>query len=159
LAANKDAVPQPSPAAVGALITGNAVAGILTGVGAGSPNLMLFSLVSGTPQEPPVQNIAVRQPLSGVAVKSGKNWRAKITVTMHDLANYQPVASVTVQGSFAPAGGTGSCVTTSTGTCTITSSTISSSVAATQFTVTGASGNNMAYDAQTGGGSVIVNRP
>jgi len=149
--------PSASPAAVGAFIAGQATPGRLTAVGTGSPNLLLYSLLTGTPVAPAAQNIAVGS-LTGVGVKSGKNWRARITVTMRDLATSQPVANVTVQGSFAP-GGAGSCVTSGTGACTITSGTFSTSVAATQFTVTGASGYNMVYDALTGGGSVIVNRP
>lgn len=150
--------PGASPAAVGAFIAGQATVGRLTAVGTGSPNLLLYSLLTGTPAEPAQQVIAVSS-LTGVGVKSGKNWRARITVAMRDLANGQPVANVTVQGSFAP-GGAGSCVTGGTGSCTITSGSLSSGTAATVFTVTGASGSNMVYDAsQNAGSSVTVSKP
>ena len=49
-----------------------------------------------------------------------------------------------VTGGFAP-GGTVSCVTTSTGSCTLTSGTFSKLTVSTTFTVSGVSGNSMTY--------------
>ncbi|MES2483263.1 MAG: S8 family peptidase [Pseudomonadota bacterium] len=149
--------PTASPAAVGAFIAGQATPGRLTAVGTGSPNLLLYSLLTGTPAEPPAQNIAVGS-LSGVGLKSGKNWRARVTVAIQDKATSLPVGNVTVQGVFST-GGTGSCLTSGTGVCSITSATLSTSVGATQFSVTGVIGNNMTYVPATGGDWVIVNRP
>lgn len=55
------------------------------------------------------------------------------------------MANATVQGSFSP-GGTASCVTDSTGSCTMSSARIKTNTGSTVMTVTNVSGTNLSYD-------------
>jgi subtilisin family serine protease len=141
LAANSAA----SPAAVASFLTTNATANRLSSIGTGSPNLLVYSLAAGAPTEPAIQVVAVKS-LVGGAAKLVNGWRASATVTMGDPTdNYAAVANATVQGSFSP-GGTASCVTDSTGSCTMSSARIKTNTGSTVITVTGVSGSNLTYD-------------
>lgn len=144
--------PDASPAAVGNFLKTGATAGVVTSVGAGSPNLLIYSLATGTPVEPTPVTIAVKS-ITGRSSKVGTRWRATVTVTMRDLASGGVVPNVQVSGSYAP-GGTASCTTGSTGSCSLSSALINRVYSSTTFTVTGASGSNMVYDS----GSNVVSQ-
>ena len=120
---------------------------------AGSPNLLLFSLAAGVASEPPKPTVAIAG-ISGAASRSGRNWKATATVTIQDVNSKQPVANVTVAGSFAP-GASGSCVTGGNGSCAISSGVLAPSVTLTQFTVTGVAGN-VNYDPNSNWGTQIT---
>jgi subtilisin family serine protease len=138
--------PGATPAAITALMLNGASLNKVSSAGTGSPNRLLYSLVGGTATPPPASTIAVSS-LSGSATRQNfRFWRAQVSVAIRDVASGSPVANVTVTGSFSP-GSTGSCVTGATGTCTVASGTLGASSTATVFTVTGASGSNMHYDA------------
>ena len=149
--------PDASPAAVGAFLTGHATANHVASAGTGSPNLLLFSLAAGAVTEPSKPSVAISA-ITGVSAKSGRNWRATATVRIQDVIKKQGVANVIVSGSFAP-GASGSCTTGANGSCSLASGVLAHSVAATQFTVNGVSGN-VNYDSNSNWGTVLViNRP
>jgi len=136
--------PGASPAAVTSFLLAHATPNRLSSIGTGSPNLLLYSLGSGTPVEPPPQVIAIRS-LTGKVVKLTRGWRAQVVVAVRDVNTSAAIANATVTGSFAP-GGSGSCVTGTKGTCTVTSSIISYVSRSTVFTVGNVSGTGKVYD-------------
>lgn len=145
-----------SPSAIASFLVGHATGGVLTALGTGSPNLLLYTLASGAATEPGSTTIGIAS-LSGTGVKSGKNWRARATVAVGSgVDKTTAVANVTVAGSFAP-GGTGSCVTDGTGRCTLTSAAIPAATPQSNFTVTGLSGANMTFDGVTA--STVITKP
>jgi aqualysin 1 len=148
--------PGASPAAVASFLTSHATPNHVSAAGTGSPNLLLYSLAAGAVTEPVKPTVTVSN-IAGTSGRSGRNWKATATVTIRDVVTAQPVANVTVAGSFAP-GGSGTCTTGGNGTCAITSGVLSSSVALTQFTVTGATGN-VIYDASGWVGGITIGKP
>jgi hypothetical protein len=142
---NRDA----TPAAIGNFIVTHANAGMVGSAGSGSPNLLLYSLATGTATPPAATEIAVKN-LSGKASKSGRNWKAQVVVTMFSPGPLPGTGAVmpnvTVSGSFSPGAST-SCTTGSAGTCTLNSGSLTSLDLATKLTITGASGFNMTYNA------------
>ena len=153
-----EANPTASPAAIASFLVNTGTANRLGSVGTGSPNLLLYSLGTGTPTQPAPSQIAVSS-LTGTWTKHGKNWRARATATVHDLESKAGMANVTVTGNFAP-GGDASCVTATNGSCTLTSGSLSSSVTTAVFTVGDLSGNNMVYDAgQNSASQITITRP
>jgi aqualysin 1 len=137
--------PGASPAAIATFIVQTATPNRVGSPGTGSPNLLLYSLGTGTATEPPTTVVAVKS-IVGSKAKSGKNWLAKATVTMYKPGSGAVAPNVSVSGTFSP-GQPGTCVTASNGSCTLSSGTISALSASTQFSVTGATGYIMTYDA------------
>lgn len=149
------ASPSSTPATIASQIISSATRDRISYAGSSSPNLLLYSLLSSegsTPPPPPpppppaTKTIAVKA-IQGTSVKSGSGWRASGTVTVYDVATNASVAGVTVSGSFT-IGGKTSCVTSSTGSCTLTSALIKRNAGTvTTLSVTNLSGTNMVYDA------------
>jgi aqualysin 1 len=141
--------PSAGPGTITAIITANATANRVTSAGTGSPNLLLYSLgTSGTTvtvQTVGVTGIATNSVLNGKGARV-KSWQAQATVTVMNTSNAL-VANATVTGSFAP-GVSASCVTASTGKCTLSSGNLSLLDTATKFTVDGISGTNMSFNGQ-----------
>jgi len=102
--------------------------------------------------------------LDGSATTQGANWKALVTVAVHN-GSHGAVSAAAVTGNWST-GGTGSCVTTASGACTITSSPIKKSIASATFNVTGVSGTGLSYaggsnhdvDGGTNGTNITVNR-
>lgn len=150
--------PTATPAAVSQFLVSHATANRLGSLGSGSPNLLVYSLASGTATQPAPVTIAI-QSLSGRGAKSGHNWRAQATATVRDVNSGALVANVTVSGTFSP-GGSATCVTGSTGSCTLTSGTIGSTTPSTVFAVTNLAGSNMVYDAtQNTAAQITIAKP
>ena len=92
-------------------------------------------------------------------------WVADVTITVHDSSE-NPVANATVSGSWST-GGTSSCTTNSSGTCTVTSGTLTRRDASTTFTVSNVTHASLTYqpadnhdpDGDSNGTSITVNRP
>ena len=150
LAAN----PTASPTAVAAFLSANATANRLTSLGTASPNLLVYSLAVGAPTEPTSRSVAVKS-LIGKSVKNGANWRADVIVTIYDWTTTAVVANATVTGSFSP-GGNASCVTASTGSCTLSSAVISRLIGSTTMTVGTVSGTSLTYDSSKNAASQIM---
>ena len=147
-----------SPAAISSFLVSNATVGRISSVGTGSPNLLLYSLATGTPTAPAPAVVAVKS-LTGTWSKNGRNWRARATATVRDVGSSTAMANATVSGSFVP-GGTASCVTDTSGTCTLTSAAISPDFSTSVFTIDAVSGNNMTYDAsQNSASKITINKP
>lgn len=145
-----------SPAAIGSFLTGNATAGVLSAIGAGSPNLLLYSLASGPAAEPGTTTVGIAS-VSGYGAKSGKNWRARATIAVGSGTDKAtPVANVTVTGSFEP-GGSASCVTDGSGRCTVTSSAIPAAIPQTNFTVSNLTGSRLSFDGASA--SIVIPKP
>ncbi len=157
LAANGSA----TPAAVTEFLLGNATPNQVIGAGSGSPNRLVYSMAAGAPATPVVKTVAISA-ITGQGVKSGKQWRASATVTVRQYDGYNfvgAIAGATVAGSFSP-GGTATCVTGSTGSCTLTSASINRSYLTSQFGVANVTGASLAYDASKNAvSSISVSRP
>lgn len=150
--------PDASPLAIGTFVVANATGNQLSSAGTGSPNLLLYSLATGTATEPPSTVVAVSS-LTGAATSSrnGKTWRAKATATVRDVKSTAAVANATVNGSFST-GGDASCVTDTNGSCTLTSGAIGATTTMTVFTVTAVSGSNMTYQ-ESGAVQISIHKP
>lgn len=156
LAAN----PGSAPTAVAAAVTGGATSAKVTSPGTGSPNLLLYSLLTGGSTPPPVISVHV-QDISGAATPSGrKNWTARVTIAVRQVDGTTPVSSATVTGNWG-GGATGatSCITGTDGTCSV-SRTQRTTLASVAWTVAGIAGAGMTYEgAQNVESSVTVARP
>lgn len=134
-----------TPAQVASTITQNATAAKVTGLGAGSPNLLAYSL-PGTTTPPVATTVAVKS-ITGSSGKTGNGWSAKATTTLYDPATGgSSLPNATVSGRFGN-GATGSCLTGSTGACVINGPKLSNGTPSTTFTVTGVAGSGYTYNA------------
>ena len=150
--------PQATPASVASFLVNNASLNKLTSLGTGSPNKLVFSLANGAPGIVIQQTVAIKS-LTGKSSKSGKNWQASVTATVRDVNSGNVVANAVVTGSFVP-GGAVSCVTASTGSCTVTLTGISTSTVSATFTVSNITGANLIYSAsQNAATQVTVAKP
>jgi serine protease AprX len=86
--------------------------------------------------------------LGSIATANGSRWDAVVFVTIHDNAE-TPLSDVTVNGSWGgSANGSGSCVTGSDGTCSISKNNLKTNVSSVTFTVTGLSAS-LPYDSSS----------
>ena len=149
--------PLATPAAVVSFLLTNASANRLTSVGTGSPNLLAFSLASGAPGAVVPKTIAVKS-LVGSAKLSRRSWQAFATVSVRDVNSGAGVANATVAGSFSPGGAT-TCITTTTGSCKLSSTSLTNTTPSTTFTVGNLTGMNLVYDAsQNAATQVTINK-
>ncbi|WP_137895817.1 S8 family peptidase [Ramlibacter sp. 2FC] len=158
LAANTEAL----PADVASFLITNATPDTLvsTGKGAigkGSPNKLVYSLGSWTSTA-----VAVSSMTDSSSSSTPGGWRASAKVTVHrrnsDWSTGAAMAGATVTGSFAP-GGAANCVTDQSGSCTLTTTTISNT-SATKATIISVSGPLMTYDAsQNTVTEIVITRP
>jgi subtilisin family serine protease len=158
LAAN----PAASPADVASFITTTATPNRVRYLDASTPNLLLYSLGTAGNVTPPAQTATTVafKAMNGSAVRSGGTWKASAAVTVRDVNSGATVANATVTGSFTP-GGTSSCVTGSTGACTLTSTNIkNNSASSSTFTGSGVAGTLLNYDAsQNAVSQIVITRP
>jgi aqualysin 1 len=150
-----------SPSSVTSFLLGNANSGVVGTAGAGSPNRLAYSMAAGAPGASTPSTFAVSA-LSGKGVKAGRDWAATATVTvkLHDGSRFTTaVSGATVNGSFSP-GGSGSCITGSTGSCTLRSSVIPRSSSSSSFAVGNITAPGTNYDASRNlASSVSISRP
>lgn len=153
------ATPTATPAQVAATLTGNATTGVVTSAGTGSPNLLLYTLGGTVEPPPPVDPVAVDvSALSGTSTRKGNNWSATATITVQSASAV--VSGATVSGNWG--GGTVSCVTAASGSCSVTSPNYrSNSVASATWTVTDVSGTNLTYSTglHSAATSITIARP
>lgn len=152
-----------SPGQVATALSNQATTGSVTTPGTGSPNRLLFSLASETITPAPVtQTVAISAITGRGVIVSSRSWAANATVTVkqHDGFNFGAVISnATVTGTFSP-GGSASCITGSTGSCTLKSSSISRTYTTSTFTATGVSGSSLVYDGTKNAAvSLTIQRP
>jgi hypothetical protein len=104
------------------------------------------------------QTVAIKS-LAGSSQKSGKKWLARVTATVRDVNSTAPVANALVSGSFS-SGGSASCLTGSTGSCTLSSASLANTVTVTSFTVSGVAGSGLVYDAnQNAASQLSITKP
>jgi hypothetical protein len=110
--------------------------------------------------------------LDGSTTNGGANWKAYVTITLHD-ANHNPLSGATVSGSWnnpgsGGGGATTSCTTNTNGQCQVHTGNLSkSSVNSTTFTVTGITHASKTYNANrnhdpesdSNGTSITVSKP
>jgi len=102
--------------------------------------------------------VAVKS-LTGSTKKSLKNWQAIATVTVRNVNTGAAIANATVSGTFSP-GSTVSCLTTSTGSCSMASALFSSTTALVTYTVNGVAGSNLVYDStQNAATQITISKP
>lgn len=150
LAAN----PTASPLDVAAFLKAQASANQLTSIGTGSPNLLVYSLSTGTPVTVAKQVVAVKS-IVAASTKTKTGWNAAATVSIRDASTTAAVANATVSGSFNP-GGSYSCITGSTGSCKLTSSKLPLSTTASTLSITNVAGTNMTYDSTSNAATQLI---
>ena len=105
--------------------------------------------------------------LDGTAVSLGANWRATVTVTIHD-ASHIPVSGATVSGTWSGGtSGTDSDTTGTDGTVSFTTGSLAKRIGSVTFTITSVTGANLTYDpsanhdpdTDSNGTSITVNKP
>lgn len=139
--------PEALPAAVASYIVSTSTTNRLTSTGTGSPNRLLYALGSASTPAPAVQTVAIKaMSATAIATKGGKEWTATVVVSVRDVNSSAAVANAKVTGNFTP-GVAASCVTASTGSCTLPSPTFTKSVTRTDFAVSNVSGTNLSYAA------------
>jgi len=150
-----------SPAAVTDFVLASSTIGVVGNAGSGSPNRLAYSMAAGAPATAQAATFAVSA-LGGKGVKSGRDWTATATVTvkLHDGSGFKTaVSGATVSGSFAP-GGSASCITGSTGSCTLRSGVIARSTSSSSFSVGNITAAGMSYDASRNAASTVnISRP
>jgi hypothetical protein len=105
---------------------------------------------------PPEMHVAG---LSGVSSPNGNGgWRAVVTITIRDANTpAAPVSNATVAGQWSNgASGTASCVTTSNGSCSVTSAKLSNGTQSAKFTVTGVTRTGITYNSGANVASSVV---
>lgn len=150
--------PAATPAAVTNFLMSNATVNRLSSLGTGSPNKLAFSLANGAPGVVTTQTVAISG-LVGSSQKSLKKWLARATAAVRDVNSGAAVANALVAGSFSP-GGSISCITSSTGSCTLSSTSLASTVPSTSFTVSSVSGSGLIYDpSQNSSTQIFITKP
>ena len=153
LAAN----PSASPAAVASGIDSAVTQGRLTSTGTGSPNKLLFA-PGAAAVEPAKKAVAVKS-IQGSAAKVGGGWRATATVSVRDINTGASVPNATVAATFSP-GGSGSCVTGSSGSCSLAIGKLGKGTPSTVFGVVGVTGTGLIYDpTQNSATQITISRP
>ena len=118
------------------------------------------------PSPTPTGNSVHVGDLDASSVISGSRWNATVIVTVHDASN-APVPNVTVNGSWGNGTtGTGSCTTGADGICSISRTSLKTTVSSVSFSITGLSASvpyqsssNHDPDGDSNGTTVIVSKP
>ncbi len=149
--------PAASPGSVARALVDGATPNVLSSVGSGSPNRLLYT---GTMDAP----VAADQPvyeeqITHSTTKTKTSWRAYANVEIRFLGSNGLVAGAVVTGNFNP-GGTTSCVTQSNGSCQLGSSSISSKTSRTTLTVQSVSGSGLTYNGLSNAvTSLVIGKP
>jgi subtilisin family serine protease len=141
--------PTASPATVKSQVVSTASSGRVSDAGSGSPNLLAYTLGTGSvtpPPPPPPSTVVVSVAnLTGSTATVRRGWRATVTATVTNSAG-QPVAAALVSGGFTVGGAALSCTTASNGVCSVSSGTLSRTTSATTYTISGVSGTGLSFD-------------
>jgi hypothetical protein len=96
--------------------------------------------------------------LAGSATRYHGYWRAGVTIQVQDSSS-QRVAGALVQGSFSPTGGTVTCTTSATGTCSVLTGALPNGTTSLIFRVSNVTAPNLVYDPAGSETSITVRRP
>ena len=150
-----------TPAELANIIKTQSTSSVLSGTGSGSPNLLLYSLLSSNLSEPPPPAVSVSVAgLEGSAVSVRQGWQAIIKLTVKN-ASGALVSGATVKGGFTLGGSSVSCTTNVAGYCTIASGVIGRKKGSqTTFSVSAITGASMEYNASGNtASSITVKQP
>lgn len=154
LAAN----PLATPTEVTAFLKSWASVNQLALIGTGSPNLLAYSVGAGAPVVVPKPVIAVKS-MVAASTKTRTSWTAGATVSIRNVSTGAAIANATVSGTFSP-GVSKTCITTSTGSCKLSNSTLPLTTLASTLTIMNVTGTNMTYDStQNAATQLILRRP
>jgi hypothetical protein len=148
-----------TPVELANIIKSQSTGTVLSGIGSGSPNLLLYSLLSSNASEIPLPVVSVSLAgLEGSAVSSRKGWQAIVKVTVKN-ASGAVVSGATVNGGFTFGGSAVNCTTDALGSCAMKSGVIRKG--ATTFSLTGITGPSMQYNASgnTASSTITVSQP
>jgi subtilisin family serine protease len=130
--------------------------------GTNSPNILLYSVASGSPME---QEVKIRT-ISASSAKSGKNWVANVTVSVNrvkqDRSFAESIAGAIVEGAYLVNGRFDNvkCTTGTNGSCILRSPTYGSSVVSTTFTVNSVTHSGSKYTGcAVNCTGLVINRP
>ena len=130
------------------------------------PTFTSTPLPTMTPTSAPATSIHVGD-LDRSSVSSGTKWNGTATILVHNN-NHQPVSGATVYGVWTNgATGSASCVTNSSGLCSITKTGLKATVASITFTVTNIARTGITYqssvnhdpDGESNGTFIIITKP
>lgn len=142
--------PMLAPIEVTQLIKSRGTPDKVASTGTGSPNLLLYT---GTDSVTITQVVFVGG-LSGSKTTNKSNWIAKAQVTVRNTSG-NAVSGATVTGRFNVSTNGYSCITDSTGLCSV-SITLKNTVSTTKFDMSGISGTNLSYDATKNSASSVT---
>jgi subtilisin family serine protease len=135
--------PDSSPAAVSSFVRITGSLDRLTGIGANSPNLLLFSRGVGEPVEPAAMEVSVGS-ITGTAIDLGNEWAVETRVTAFDRSDNSPAAGVTVTVMFS-LGDFARCTTQLDGACSVVSDNMDRFTTSTVAHIATASGPLVTY--------------
>lgn len=148
------------PSEVATALNSQATTGVVTLLGTGSPDRLLYS--GSIRSSTSFQTVAIPSAQTRGVKVSSKAWQANATVTVKTFDGFNfsasGVASAMVSASFSP-GGIATCVTDALGTCVLKSANISLSTIASDFTVTGVAGAGLVYDSTKSIQTTRISRP
>ena len=129
----------------------------LSGAGPSGYSNTATATTSASQQPPPDTSVWVTA-LTGSSSTNGRSaWRATATISAGNSAG--AASGVTVTGQWSD-GSTGSCVTGTSGACSITSAKLSTKVASTTFSITSLASSTLTYDASKNAASAVtINKP
>jgi hypothetical protein len=122
------------------------------------------NIASATTSQPDNMHVG---DLNGASNAVRNKWNGTVTITVHD-SGHGPVEGATVSGSWSSgATGSGTCVTSADGTCSITKNNLKSNAGSVTFTVSSlshgsfayASGDNHDPDGDSNGTEIIIEKP
>ncbi len=151
-----------TPAAIAQQLISSTTLNAIQGAGTDSPNRLVYAdaNTSASPPPPLVTTVKVAVGLlSASAVKQRNGWTARVTVKVK-RADGTVAPGAVVKGDFTVGGKGVGCTTDATGTCTVSSGSLSSKTASVTYTVSAISGTGYAYDAASNTvSSIAIARP
>lgn len=151
-----------TPSAIAQQLISGTTLNVIQGAGTNSPNRLVYAdaNTSASPSPPPVTTVKVSVgSMSASAVKQRNGWTARVTVKVK-RADGTAAPGAVVRGDFTVGGKGVGCTTDATGTCTVSSGSLSGKTASVTYTVSTISGTGYAYDAASNTvSSIAIARP
>lgn len=152
----------PTPSAITLQLIGATTPNVIQGAGTGSPNRLIYADANTSAPAPtqPITTIKVSVgSMSASAVKQRNGWAARVTVRVK-RADGSAAPGAVVKGDFTAGGKGVGCTTDATGTCTLSSGSLSTKTASVSYSVSSISGTGYAYDAASNTvSSIAIARP
>jgi subtilisin family serine protease len=151
-----------TPSAIAQQLISRTTLNMIQSAGTDSPNRLVYAdaNTSASPPPEPVTTIKVSvASMSASAVKQRNGWTARVSVKVK-RADGTPAPGAVVRGDFTVGGKGVGCTTDATGTCTVSSGSLSGKTASVTYTMSTISGTGYAYDAASNTvSSIAIARP